>query len=545
MPHNPRTASRDTHAVKPRARRLAAAVPIAVILATVSVIGWSAWPIVAPAREVRVAQAVFDRSIVRNVDRVGNDEIDDAARPPRHTPTVQAAGWLEAEPYYIPCVALADGVVENINVLAGEYVEKGDVVATLIADDARLRLRRAEAALDHAQAQAALARAERDASQRSWDEPIELQRAVESSRAALAEARAELERLPTLVASARATLTRLEEEFGRAEQSRKARASTEIELIIARQRLAAQRATTEALEAQRPVLEARIDRMRADLRAAERRLELRIQDRRRLDAAVATLRAAHAAVDRARAERDEAALELERMTIRAPISGFVQDRLVAPGDKLVRNMDGEHSAHLLHLYDPDRLQVRVDVPLADAAHIYHGQRCEIVVEVLPDRTFSGEVLRSTHKADLQKNTLEFKVRVSDPDPILRPEMLTRVKFLSSNNAARRKAIDPSSTPSRSRVLVPNEAIDDRDGSPHVWTVVDRRANRGTLMPITVEVLERNDGWSQIRASLTAGALVALDTAKARPGESVKINNSETVEADIPERRDTTKAGGDA
>jgi hypothetical protein len=35
------------------------------------------------------------------------------------------------------------------------------------------------------------------------------------------------------------------------------------------------------------------------------------------------------------------------------------------------------------------------------------------------------------------------------------------------------------------------------------------------------------------------------TAKARPGESVKINNSETVEADIPERRDTTKAGGDA
>ena len=38
---------------------------------------------------------------------------------------VQAPGWLEADPFYVACTALADGIVESVLVLEGERVEKG------------------------------------------------------------------------------------------------------------------------------------------------------------------------------------------------------------------------------------------------------------------------------------------------------------------------------------------------------------------------------------------------------------------------------------
>ncbi|MCA9277390.1 MAG: efflux RND transporter periplasmic adaptor subunit, partial [Phycisphaerales bacterium] len=143
----------------------------------------------------------------------------------------------------------------------------------------------------------------------------------------------------------------------------------------------------------------------------------------------ARVRAIEAEVGQARAARDEAQLRLDRMQVVAPIDGVVMLRLVAPGDKRMVAMDDPRSAQVALLYDPGQLQVRVDVPLADASHLFLGQACEVVVDVLPDTTFAGEVIIITHEADLQKNTLEVKVLVVDPAAALRPEMLTRVRFL--------------------------------------------------------------------------------------------------------------------
>lgn len=207
---------------------------------------------------------------------------------------------------------------------------------------------------------------------------------------------------------------------------------------------------------------------------------------------------------RAEAARDEAALELERMTIRAPVGGVVQRRLKAPGDKVVRSIDSPHSAHIVELYDPERLQVRVDVPLADAAHIFDGQRCEVVVEALPDRTFAGVVLRTTHLADIQKNTLQVKVKVIDPDPLLRPEMLTRVRFL-----ARGEAEADGANASRGRVLAPEGAVVRTDTGERVWLVTDRREGRGVLHATPVEVLSREGGWASISGEVPPGALLAI------------------------------------
>ncbi len=499
----------------PPRRFVAFVVPLSVTAALGCALMWSAWPLLQPEREVRVVQAVPDRaSLTADVVPTADSVIS--------APAVQAPGWLEAEPFYIACAALADGVVQSIEVLEGEYVEAGSVVAKLVAEDSELRLRRAEAELSASIAFLAIAKAELEAATRTWDEPVELERAVESGEAAVMEHESELAQLPSLLASAQATLKGLDEEAARVRRSTERGATNELELIIAEARAAAQQADVEAIEARRPILQARVQRLKAELRAARRDLELRIADRRRLETALSEVTRREAAVEQAKVSRDEAALELERMTIRAPISGFVQTRLKVPGDKVILMMDSPHSAHLVHLYDPQRLQVRVDVPLADAAYIAVGRQCEVIVDVLPDRTFAGEVLRVTHEADLQKNTLQVKVKVIDPDPILRPEMLTRVKFLAGTGGSGAVGSTEQQYP---RTLVPAQALVEQDGITQVWTVVDRRNGHGVLRPQRVEVVERAEGWLTVTGDLHAGALIAVDIENPRSGEQVFVRST--------------------
>ncbi len=512
MNHNQPDAGATAPEMPCRRSRLAIAVPTGVVALTLALLAWSAWPVIRPARSVVVTQAVFDRSA-----QTGSVPAADRAQP-TSTTTVQAAGWLEAEPFYTAAAALADGVVETIEVLEGDFVERGDVVARLVDDDAALAVRFADAELLAAEASIALADADLRAAQASWDDPVELERAVESSEAALAESRAELAQLPSLIDAARAAVVRSEEEYQRARQSQEHGAATELEVVIARQNVTARRADLTATQAREPILVAREARLAAELRAARRDLQLRINDRHRLDAAKAALDRATAAAQLARTNRDIAALALDRMSVRAPISGYVQTRLKIPGDKAIRMMDSPESAHILHLYDPERLQVRVDVPLADASHVFVGQRCEVVVEVLPDRAFVGEVLRITHEADLQKNTLQAKVRVIDPEPMLRPEMLTRVRFLPTT---------PSGTgPARSGphdappVLIPNEAIDTAVDTPRVWLVTDRRQTRGVVRPIPVDPTPRHDGWVSVRGPIPPGSLIALPDGSLSDGQVV-------------------------
>ncbi len=496
---------------RPRSAVLVASI---VVGATLLLIGWNAWPVIRPARQVAVVQAVFDRTTSTEPLSQGQNS--------REVPTVQAPGWLEAEPFYIACSALADGIVESIEVLEGDFVEQGQVVARLVAEDAQIRLRRAEAELAKAKSTLGVSLADLEAAERAWAEPVKLQRAVETGRAAVAESEAEIAQLPLLIESARATLIWLEEEADRVARSTKQGATNELEYIAAEQRAAAQRAEVGALEARGPILSARSEQRSAELRAAQRDLELRIEDRRRLDTAIAMVAFADSVIARTSALRDEAALEHERMVIRAPISGYVQRRLKVPGDKVVRMMDSPHSAHLVYIYDPDRIQVRVDVPLADAAHISVGQICEVVVEVLPDRVFQGVVLRATHQADLQKNTLQFKVKVQNPDPALRPEMLTRVKFLPP----RGDGVSESDTQSnrKTRVLIPADALDDDGVSARVWIVTNRRNGRGVLSARPVAVIERSGSWLTIVGDIQPGALIAVGVTEPQEGETVVVGS---------------------
>ena len=70
----------------------------------------------------------------------------------------------------------------------------------------------------------------------------------------------------------------------------------------------------------------------------------------------------------------------------------------------------------MHVYDPESLQVRADIPLADAAMVRVGQAapCGRRCPAGPGVHGEGHALRE--QADISKNTIEAKVEIDDQAP---------------------------------------------------------------------------------------------------------------------------------
>lgn len=384
----PQPAGSTTVIARPKARwatRLL--IPAVVLLATGGLLAYAARDALQPRLAVHVAAAI-PKSGVGAADAgavpvsAGSSE-ESPSDAPLGPVAVQAPGWIEPAPYAVSVPALAEGVVREVLVLEGEPIEAGQIVARLLDEDARLALRAADAAVaeretDVARARAALATAESQ---------------VEVEKTAAAELRDEVTRKRELVAAgglSEGTFRRMEIRLG-------------------------------GLEAKTATAEKMVNEARAALAQAE---------------------SAHAATH---VLHDEAALRLERMEVRSPVAGVVLARLVEPGSRISVSGKGGESASasgmtgaILRVYDPAKLQVRVDVPLADAAKVSVGTRATVSTEALSDQTFSGVVSRVIHEANIQRNTVQFKVALDAPSPVLKPEMLTRVKLHTPAIASRQR-----------------------------------------------------------------------------------------------------------
>ena len=310
--------------------------------------------------------------------------------------------------------------MSEVLVLEGERVLAGQVVARMIDGDAKLLLRAAEAAV-----------AERAAE-------------VERAKAALA------------TADSQVPIERIAAEELRDEVTRKR------ELVGAG-----------------GVAAGEFRRMEIRLRGLEAKVE---SAERGVGEARATLVQAESARDTALVARDEAVLRLARMEVRSPVEGVVLTRLVEPGSRISMGSKGGDgggmSGAVLRVYDPAKLQVRVDVPLADAAKVGVGTRAVVTTEALADQSFTGVVSRVVHEANIQRNTVQFKVALDAPSPVLKPEMLTRVKL---HGPATKVSGRPSDTSggtaggsdeaSWGTLLVPTSAVTPTsEGKGRVWIV---------------------------------------------------------------------------
>jgi HlyD family secretion protein len=358
----------------------------------------------------------------------------------------QAPGWVEPDPFAVTVAALTPGIIRSVNVLEGERVTTGAVVAELVDEDARIAVSQAEALL-------AKRRAELTAAKDSWDNPTDLKERVRTTEA-------EARRLEAQLADARRALDLAREQSG---IDHELSGSGALGRFSATQTASAARAAEIAIAE----TEAQIAATSSTLEAARENLGLRIADRQRLATADSEVKEGEAMLEEAR-------LRLTRTRIVTPAGGTVMRLFATPGSMMAP--DVMQGMRVCAVYDPQHLQVRAEVPLADAAKIAPGLSAEIRLESRPDRFYRGELTRIVHEADVQRNTLPVKVRVLDPDGDLKPEMITRVQFLSprTEGAAR----ETSAAVSATALFLPANLGPQSGGDGELWVAAaGRRAEK--------------------------------------------------------------------
>lgn len=165
--------------------------------------------------------------------------------------------------------------------------------------------------------------------------------------------------------------------------------------------------------------------------------------------------------------------QLEATVIRAPVTGTILERTAEKGElvtaQFASGAEGGPRGSVVALADLKDLQVELDIAQDDFARLGPKQKAVVTVDAYPDRKYEGVIAEISPEANRQKATVQVKVQILNPDEYLRPEMNSTVKFLASDE----KSELPNPAPSG--VLLPSNAIRDRDGKKVVFLAFEGRA----------------------------------------------------------------------
>jgi HlyD family secretion protein len=386
-------------------------------------------------------------------------------------------GRVEAQPAGLR----ASGTVEAVEVgiapeLAGRVIEvlvgEGDRATAgqplIRLDDSLLQtqLKQAEAALAAAQAQHAAAQANADLIEAGAqsDQIAAAEESVRAAEAGVAGAQAQLAQLQagpraadiaaaeSAVAAAAAQLKVAQDTHDqtmkcvmigaqeicpglgtREEQARAALIAAQEAYDAARQRLDQLKAgaTRNELDAAR----SRVEAAQAQQAMAQAQLDLLASGARpeQLDAAEAQVDAAQAQIDAAMASLDVLKVQIDKLTLIAPVDGVILTRAIEPGEVALPG------ATLLTLGQIDSLTITVFIPEDRYGEIRPGQAATVTVDSFPAETFSASVRRIADRAEFTPRNVQtaegrattvFAVRlaVENRDGKLKPGMPADVVF---------------------------------------------------------------------------------------------------------------------
>lgn len=385
------------------------------------------------------------------------------------TTLFNAAGWIEPRPTSIRVAALATGVVSELLVVEDQAVTAGQPVAELVKDDAQLAFQRAVADRQLREAELESAKAALVAATTRFEQPVHLQATLAEADAALAKVNTMLANLPYETQRAESQMSFFDKEFRRNMAAKTSvsdrevdQAKTDYETAKARRDELVDRKAS--LQQEREAISQRRD-------ALNLQLQLLADEIKAKDEALAMVKAAEARVQQMIVAESEAKLRLERMTIRAPVDGRVFQLMGLPGarvgDGVMTAMAGHDGGTVVTMYQPESLQIRVDVRFEDIPKVALRQPVKINNPAL-ESPIVGNVLFISSEADIQKNTLQVKVAIDDSNDFFKPEMLVDVAFLAPEQSSQ-----PQSN-QELRIFIPEKYIRPFEGGSFVW-VADQSA----------------------------------------------------------------------
>ncbi len=295
------------------------------------------------------------------------------------------------------------GKITEVNFDIGSYVNQGDVLIRLDPRDAAIRL-------DQAKAQ------------------------LEQQRQAVGQAEANVDQA---IATLRQTQARLGVRDGEVFQIQN---FSQVKSITAQLELAEK----ELRRAERLLETGDISRSLYDQRKSQRDSLLGQLDEARSNAAVAirAINSAQAAVDTARAaaatsraaiatlqaQVSQAEKGITDTVVRAPISGYVSEKVADVGEYISPSVPNSKIATIVRT---STLRLRIDVPEQAIGRIATGQGVSLQTAAYPDRNFAGTIARISPSVNATARTLVVEAEVQNTEGLLKPGQFATVRITQS------------------------------------------------------------------------------------------------------------------
>lgn len=315
---------------------------------------------------------------------------------------IEATGNLisDAQTDVAPAVG---GKIVEVNFDIGSYVQTGDVLVRLDSRDANIRLEQAKAQ-------------------------------VEQQRQAVQQAEANVQQA---IANLRQTQARLGVKDGEIFQIKD---FSQVKTFTAQLELAEKelRRTERLLESgdvskssydqrksQRDALIGNLDEARSNAAVAIRAISTA---QAAVDTARASVKGAQAAVATSQTQVDQAKKAITDTVVRAPISGFVSERIADLGEFVTPNTPNSKVATIVRT---STLRMKIDVPEQSIGKVATGQGISLQTTAYPDRNFAGTVVRISPSLNTSARTLAVEAEVQNIDGLLKPGQFATVRITQS------------------------------------------------------------------------------------------------------------------
>lgn len=306
----------------------------------------------------------------------------------------------QVEAHVTPVAAQVGGTVAAVRVADNQQVQEGAELVVLDTRDYDIALKRAQAALADARAEAAAANATGEITSTTATSNVSTaQGGVQQAQSSIAEAEHGVS-----VAQARLQTARARQREAEANATKSTRDVERLKGLLAKDEIAQQQydavvAGAEAATASVESARAQVAEAEAAIKAAESRLT---QARAGSEQASAQLRTAQTApqqvaASRARAESaaarvslaevavKQAELNLQRTTVRAPVSGIVSKKAIEPGQVI------QPGQPLMTVIPLDKVWITANFKETQLRDMRVGQQVKLDVDAYGGREFTGKI----------------------------------------------------------------------------------------------------------------------------------------------------------
>jgi Cu(I)/Ag(I) efflux system membrane fusion protein len=182
----------------------------------------------------------------------------------------------------------------------------------------------------------------------------------------------------------------------------------------------------------------------------------------------------------------------DHVTVPAPVSGVVLERMVAVGDYV------DTGAPIYRLADLSVLWAQLEVYESELRWLEPGQPVRLASEAYPGETFAGTVAFIDPVIDPRKRTARVRVEVPNPGGRLKPGMFVRGVVAADDTSAATAEAAPLLIPASAPLLTGKRAL----------VYVQQPGSEGpTFEARQVELGARAGDWYVVRAGLSEGELV--------------------------------------